>query len=80
MAAPFFSKRGGAPPDAFTVERCPGCGAESKRPFRAGDVLFAAAGECGCGRRMSIDRIFGEPARGGRPARPARKGAPAAPP
>ena len=72
MAIPFLSKKGGAKLEAFTTERCPECGAEAKRPFRAGDVLFAASGRCGCGVRMSIDRIFGEPAQrgegGGRPA------------
>ena len=52
--------------EAFTVERCGGCGAEKKRPFRAGDVLFADAGRCGCGGSSSIDRIFGE-APGGAP-------------
>lgn len=69
---PFRSKKDGAPLEAFTVERCSECGAESKRPFRHGDVLFAALSECGCGGRMSIDRIFGEPAPrgGGRPAAP----------
>ena len=55
--------------EAFTVERCGGCGAEEKRPFRAGDVLFAAAGRCGsCGEGSSIDRIFGEVPGGGAPS------------
>lgn len=60
MDLPFARKEG--PPVAFTVERCGRCGADAKRPFRAGDVLFAKAGECACGGGMSIDRIFGEPA------------------
>lgn len=46
--------------EPFTVERCGECGAEEKRPFRAGDVLFADAGACRCGGGRSIDRIFGE--------------------
>ena len=56
-----FAREGDGEPEAFTVERCAGCGAEKKRPFRPGDVLFAAAGRCGgCGASSSIDRIFGE--------------------
>ena len=80
-AVPFLSKKGEARLEAFTTERCPECGAEAKRPFRAGDVLFAASGRCGCGGRMSIDRIFGEPAppRGGRPAAAAASSSPGRP-
>lgn len=63
---PFASEKDDEP-EAFTVERCGGCGAEKKRPFRAGDILFADAGRCGgCGAGSSIDRIFGE-APGGAP-------------
>lgn len=53
--------------EPFTVERCAECGAEEKRPFRAGDVLFAAAGACRCGGGSTIDRIFGEAPGGGEP-------------
>lgn len=61
-----FAKEKDGEPEAFTVERCGGCGAEKKRAFRPGDVLFADAGRCGCGGIQSIDRIFGE-APGGAP-------------
>ena len=80
MAIPLLSRKGDAPLEAFTVERCPECGAEAKRPFRPGDILFAALRECGCGGRMSIDRIFGEPAQPGRGhARPDAPSSAAAP-
>lgn len=63
---PFASGDDGGGLEAFAVERCGECGAEKKRPFRAGDVLFADAGRCGsCGGGSSIDRIFGEAPDGG---------------
>lgn len=58
---PFARADGDDGLEAFAVERCGECGAEKKRPFRAGDILFAEAGRCGsCGGGSSIDRIFGE--------------------
>ncbi len=57
-------RRRSRPARALTVERCGSCGAESERPFREGDCLFAgesgACGKCG-GGRTSVERIFGEP-------------------
>lgn len=45
----------------YTLEKCGGCGAMSKRVFAEGDVLFARAPSCRlCGGQVSIDRIFGE--------------------
>ncbi|ABK77855.1 hypothetical protein CENSYa_1232 [Cenarchaeum symbiosum A] len=44
----------------YTVERCGSCGRDEKRLFREGDVVFAAAGSCTCGGKMTIEMIFGE--------------------
>ncbi len=45
---------------AYTLERCASCGAERKRRFREGDVLFAAAACGSCGGAAAIEKIFGE--------------------
>jgi hypothetical protein len=47
---------------AYTLEKCPTCGKESKRKFKEGDFLFAASSQCDkCNAPMKIAKIFGEP-------------------
>ncbi len=56
-----FSKKE-KPLVAYTLEKCPSCGKESKRKFKEGDFLFAESSQCDkCKTPMNIEKIFGEP-------------------
>jgi hypothetical protein len=55
-----FSKKE-KPLVAHTVEKCPNCNKENKRPFKEGDCLFINGAECvSCKIPTKISRIFGQ--------------------
>lgn len=55
-----FSKKE-KPLVAYTVEKCPQCKKENKRPFKEGDTLFAQGQACtSCKAQTRISKIFGQ--------------------
>lgn len=48
------------PAEAFALVRCGSCGAELRRRFAAGDLVFAGAECAGCGGAARIEAVYGE--------------------
>ena len=45
----------------YTIEKCEGCGKETKKEFKTGDFVFKETSSCeSCKGKLRIEKIFGE--------------------